>query len=114
MGQWSHGTVESWDVPSWNPAAPVQKIVEGPQELQGKWIVRKEVAGFGPERFARYDIINKTVNTTTIEKYPSRDKLEIADKNASLVNISSCTISDICTNLYYTTFRVFFRTKKSR
>lgn len=88
------------NIPGWNPNALVEKIVEGPPGLEGKWIVRKAVASCGPERFARYDIIQKTVNATTIEKYPSRDKFEMAHNNVSLVNF--CTISIPRTNLYHT------------
>ena len=66
-------------------------------------MVRKAVAGFGPERFQTTNNITRTVKATTIEKYPSRDKFEMAHNNVSLVNF--CTISISRTNLYYTIFR---------
>ena len=62
-------------------------------------MVRKAVAGFGPERFQTTNNITRTVKATTIEKYPSRDKFEMAHNNVSLVNF--CTISPSGTNLYY-------------
>ena len=86
------------NIPGWNPNALVEKIVEGPPGLEGKWIVRKAVAAVGPERFNRPDAIKRAVDTSTIEKYPSRDKFEMTHHNVILVKF--CTISISRTNLY--------------
>ena len=74
------------NIPGWNPNALVDKIVEGPPGLEGKWIVRKAIASCGPQRFNRPDCIKRAVDASTIEKYPSRDKFEMAHHNVSLVN----------------------------
>ena len=87
------------NIPGWNPNALVEKIVEGPPGLEGKWIVRKAVAAVGPERFTLSQNMNRAVNASTIENYPSRDKFEMAHNNVSLVNF--CTISILRTNLYH-------------
>ena len=87
------------NIPGWNPNALVEKIVEGPPGLQGKWIARKAIASCGPVRFNRHDNIKRVVDASTIEKYPSRDKFEMAHNNVSLVNF--CTISVSRTNLSY-------------
>jgi len=91
--------IKTADVPGWNPNALVEKIVEGPPGLQGKWIARKAIASCGPVRFNRHDNIKRVVDASTIEKYPSRDKFEMAHNNVSLVNF--CTISVSRTNLSY-------------
>ena len=107
MGRGSRGTGESWDVPglqlvyNWSTIG-LQLVynwsIGTPSGSCAKWIVRKAVAGFGPERFQTTNNITRTVNATNFEKYPSRDKFEMAHHNVSLVNF--CTISISRTNLY--------------
>ena len=75
------------NIPGWNPNALVEKIVEGPPGLEGKWIVRKAVASCGPERFNRPDAIKRKVDATTIQEYPSREEVEMKNVNVSIFSI---------------------------
>ena len=75
------------NIPGWNPNALVEKIVEGPQQLQDKWIVRKSLAAVGPERFNRPDAIKRKVDATTIQEYPSREEVEMKNVNVSIFSI---------------------------
>ena len=79
--------IKTADVPGWNPNALVEKIVEGPPGLEGKWIVRKAVASCGPERFNRPDAIKRKVDATTIQEYPSREEVEMKNVNVSIFSI---------------------------
>lgn len=81
--------IKTADVPGWNPNALVDKIVEGPPGLQGKWVVKKAVAGFGPERFSTMTNIVKAVEKTSTAKYSSRTEFEM--KNHQVVLVKICT-----------------------
>ena len=75
------------NIPGWNPNVLVEKIVEGPPGLEGKWIVRKSLAAVGPERFNRPDAIKRKVDATTIQQYPSREEVEMKNVNVSIFSI---------------------------
>ena len=76
-------------IPGWDPKALVEKIIDGPEELVGKWIVSKAVAGFGPQRYSKPANAVAAINNTSSEKYRSRTEVDIKNQFVSLVNI--CT-----------------------
>ena len=81
--------LETANIPGWDPKALVEKIIEGPEGLKGKWIVSKAVAGFGPQKYARSDHAVRDIKNTTTDKYPSRMEIDIKNQFVSLVII--CT-----------------------
>jgi hypothetical protein len=77
------------NIPGWNPNALVDKIVDGPPALQGKWLGRNAVKGCGPEKYMRDDHAVRDIKNTTTTKYPSRTEVEI--KNHQVVLVNFCT-----------------------
>ena len=86
--------IETANVPGWNPDALIEKITEGPPELQGKWIVSKAVAGFGPERYTGDDVAVRDIKNTTTAKYPSRTEFEMQNHQVVLVNFCTRKVID--------------------
>ena len=92
--------IETANVPGWNPDALIEKITEGPPELQGKWIVKQAVKCCGPEKYTRDDTAVDTIKNTTSAKYPSRTEFEMKNHQVVLVNF--------CTRKWLTKFFVPF------
>ena len=102
-GRGSHGTGESWDggvmgrprlilVYNWSTIG-LQLVynwsIGTPSGSCAKWIVRKAVAGFGPERYTGDDVAVRDIKNTTTAKYPSRTEFEMQNLQVFLVNL--CT-----------------------
>lgn len=69
--QWNLDTAS---IEKFDRKAIVQKIVEGPAGLTGKWIVRRALTGFGPTKFKHGSTVNRKIKDNVTDKYHSRDE----------------------------------------
>ena len=74
------------NIPGWNPNALVEKIVEGPPGLEGKWIAKQAVKCCGPERYTMEQNAVRDIKNTSTTKYPSRTEVEIKNDQVVLLN----------------------------
>ena len=63
--------------------ATIEKVVEGPPDMQGKWDLCSVMMAFAPSLYSRRDNAKKALAKTSIANYPSRMELQIPRHNVS-------------------------------
>jgi hypothetical protein len=66
--------------------AVIEKVVQGPPDVQGKWNVCSVVMAFAPVMYSRPANVNKALAKTSIADYPSRTEVQMTRYNVSLLN----------------------------
>ena len=69
--------------------AIIEKVVEGPPDVEGKWNLCNVMMAFAPSLYSRPDVAKKALAKTSIANYPSRKELQTQHYNVRLLKI--CT-----------------------
>ena len=66
--------------------ALIEKVVQGPPDIEGKWNLCTVMVAFAPSLYSRRDNAKKALAKTSIADYPSRMEVQMAHNNVSLPN----------------------------
>jgi hypothetical protein len=75
--------------------ALIEKVVQGPQDIEGKWDLCSVMMAFAPRMYGDPASAKRALAKTNTTDYPSRKEFEIKNKFVSILKI--CTTKKICT-----------------
>lgn len=66
--------------------AIIEKVVEGPPDVEGKWDLCAVMMAFAPTTWKERKYATRALAKTSIANYPSRKEVQMAHYNVSLLN----------------------------
>jgi hypothetical protein len=70
-------------IPNFDKNAVIEKMVQGPPDVQGKWNVCSVVMAYAPGMYSKPANAKQALAKTSIADYPSRKEVQIARDNVS-------------------------------